>query len=56
MRVHVAAGIEGPFQAKPGRYKSEIATRVWWLWFWAKIVHVDEVTYATTSYTWEDRC
>lgn len=46
--------IEGPFQWRPGRYRSRVATRWWWGWFAIKRIHVSEYEYATTAYDWKD--
>lgn len=43
-----------PFQWKPGRFKSTIVTRVWWLWFALSFFKVDEHTLATKAYDWRD--
>jgi hypothetical protein len=31
--VTVFIEIDRDFQAKPGRFRSDLMTRVWWLWF-----------------------
>jgi hypothetical protein len=52
--MYVALVIERPVQWRPGRYRSSIVSRWWWLWFAIKVVHVDELTYTTTAYDWRD--
>lgn len=47
--------IERPVQVKPGRYKSRVVTRLWWLWFAIARIHVSEEEYATTAYDWRER-
>ena len=48
----LALVIEGPFAKRPGYFKSRVVTRVWWLWFALKVVHVPEHEYATTAWDW----
>lgn len=50
----ISLTIEGPFQKRPGKYKSNIVTRVWWMWFAVKIIHVSEDVYAETAWVWEE--
>ena len=47
-----ALTIEGPFQWRPGRYRSRVVSRYWWGWFAFKRIRVSEYEYATTAYEW----
>lgn len=43
---------EGPPLLRPGRFRGQHTTRLYWLWFALVIGYVDEHTYATTEYRW----
>jgi len=42
----------GPFQKKPGLYKSRTMYRIWWLWFAVGLLRVSFKEFAVTSYDW----
>lgn len=46
--------IERPWKWKPGRYKSDVVTRVWWGLLAIKRIKVSEHEYATRAYAWEE--
>lgn len=46
--------VERPFARKPGHYRSRVVSRVWWLWFALKVIHVSEHEYATTAWDWRN--
>ena len=37
---------------KPGKFKSRIMTRVWWLWFAISILHISLHEFGEDSYQW----
>lgn len=45
-------GEASAFHWKPGRFRSRVVTRVWWLWFAVGVLHVSHLEYARTSYDW----
>lgn len=37
----VVIEVNGPFQSKPGKFKSRTMTRYWWGWFAIGFIHFD---------------
>lgn len=46
----------GPFQRRPGYFRSRVMTRVWWGWFAVALLHIPLHEYADrTRYEWRAR-
>ena len=45
--------IDDLFNAKPGKYESNIMKRYWWLWFAITILKIPLKEYSSNKYKWE---
>jgi hypothetical protein len=51
--VIVEFEVSKPLQKRPGRYRSSVQRRWWWLYFAVAVTKGDSVT--RRRYSWEDR-